>query len=103
MPLLGIENALKWPKKLNLISKHYHGEKFEGNACRLLLKEADRLADTDVLEDTPLVEIIPFIQTLKIMNKLVDASFQSGRLDNKWQKHVNELKRVYSATGSCFI
>lgn len=94
MPLLGIETALSWPKKLNLVSKQ-----FEGNACRRLLKEAYRLADTDILVDITLVEMIPFIQTLKTINKLVDASFTCGQLYNKWQEHVNELKRVYPATG----
>lgn len=47
--LLGRERALMWPKKMNLISKNYHGEVFEGNACRKLLKNADKLFDPDVL------------------------------------------------------
>lgn len=82
-----------------MISKHYHGEKFEGNACRRLLKESDVLTDKDILGDIPLVRIIPFVQTLKTINKLVDACFKSNRLDQKWHEHLNELKRIYPATG----
>ena len=41
--LLGREIAFLWPQKLNLVSKHYHGDAFGGNACRKLLKVADKL------------------------------------------------------------
>ncbi|KAJ6639211.1 hypothetical protein Bhyg_11953 [Pseudolycoriella hygida] len=99
VPLLGRDNAMKRPKKLNLISKHYHGEMFEGNACRRLLKEADLLNDSDILGEHSIFEINPFIQTLKTLDKLVNASFKSERPDDSWQQHVNELKRVYPATG----
>lgn len=102
VPLLGRENALKWPKKLNLISKHYHGEKFEGNACRRLLREADKLNDKDILQDITIFKIIPFIQVLKTLDKLVDASFKSNRLDVTWRECVKELKRNYPATGLSF-
>lgn len=46
--LLGKEKAVLWPRKLNLISKNYHGDAFEGNACRKLLKESDMLKDLDI-------------------------------------------------------
>lgn len=36
VPLLGKDKALLWPTKLKLISKNYHGDAFEGNACRKL-------------------------------------------------------------------
>ena len=48
VPLLGKEKALMWPKKLNLFSKNYHGDAFERNACRKLLKNADMLEDRDI-------------------------------------------------------
>lgn len=85
---------MKWLKKLNLISKHYQGEKFEGNACRRLLKESDLLNDKDILQDIPTFKIIPFIQTLKTLNKLVDASFKSKGLNDTQQDHLKELQRV---------
>jgi hypothetical protein len=98
VPLLGAENAFKWPKKFNLVSKHYHGEKFEGNACRRLLKESDSLTDKDILQDTSIFEVLPFIQTLKSLNKLVDASFKSAGVDDNWKEYLNEFKKVYPAT-----
>lgn len=99
VPLLGRENALMWPKKLNLISKDYHGEIFEGNACRRMLKESDQLNDKDILKDVPIWKVIPFIQTLKGFNKIVDATFKSGQLDEKWRDYLNEFKRIYPSTG----
>lgn len=99
VPLLGQENAMKWPKKLNLVSKHYQGEKFEGNACRRLLREHDKLNDIDILQNTPILRIIPFIQTLKSLNKLVDASFKCERLDMTWKVYVEEFKRNFASTG----
>lgn len=55
--------------------------------------------DSDILQDISIFKIIPFIQTLKTLNKLVDASFKSKRLDVKWREFVNELKRIFPATG----
>lgn len=102
VPLLGRDNALKWPKKFNLIPKHYHGEQFEGNACRRLLKESDALNDKDILQGTPILKITPFIQLLKALDKLVNASFKSERLDEEWRQHLMLVKRIFPATGLSF-
>lgn len=99
VPLLGRENAFKWPQKLHLISKQYQGEKFEGNACRRLLKEADKLNDEEILQGTPIFKVLPIIETLKTLDKLVDASFKAERLDDTWKKHLDMLKRIFPATG----
>ncbi|CAB0040670.1 unnamed protein product, partial [Trichogramma brassicae] len=48
VPLVGIDKALLWPKKLKLIAKNYHGRIFEGNACRKLLEKADDLLDIEI-------------------------------------------------------
>lgn len=34
VPLLGRDKHLVWPKNLKFLPKNYHGEIFEGNACR---------------------------------------------------------------------
>lgn len=47
VPLL--VRALIWPKKLKLVANIYHGNIFKGNACRLLLKESDKLLNPEVL------------------------------------------------------
>ena len=46
--IVGRDRALIWPTKLSIISKNYHGEIFEGNACRKLLKKADKFNDPDI-------------------------------------------------------
>lgn len=99
VPLLGQDNAFKWPKKFCLVSKHYHGEKFEGNACRQLLKESDSLYDKTILQDISPLMVMPFVQTLKALNKLVDSTFKSGRWNDDYREHIQELKRCYRATG----
>ena len=33
--IIGRKRALLWPKIHNLVTQNYHGEVFEGNACRL--------------------------------------------------------------------
>ena len=42
---IGKENAMKWPKKLNVVSVLYQVEKFEGNGCRKLLKTSHILQE----------------------------------------------------------
>lgn len=42
MPLLSSERALVWPKIVCGISKNYHGDALEGNACTKLLKHRDK-------------------------------------------------------------
>ena len=51
VPLVGREQALMWPYKLKLVPKHYQGEIFEGNSCRVLLKEADKLCDFEIYQN----------------------------------------------------
>lgn len=45
-PLVEREKALICHRKLGIISKSYHGEVFEGNGCRKLLAEAEKLLDS---------------------------------------------------------
>ena len=75
VPIVGREKALIWPTKLSLISKNYQGEIFEGNACRNLLKEADRLNDPDIYQNIGTFELVPFISAFKAMDKLVHTCF----------------------------
>ena len=35
-----LNNAMKWLKITNMVTKEYHGQKFEGNSCRKLLKHS---------------------------------------------------------------
>jgi len=97
VPLLGKEKALIWPKKLKLISKNYHGDCFEGNACRKLLKEAHKLKDPEIYEKVGYLKIIPFFNAFVIMNKVVDCSFTSGKVGPELDIHLNELNEALDA------
>lgn len=97
VPLIGREKALIWPRKLNLIQKSYHGEVFEGNACRTLLKNADLLNDSEIYENVGLLQLVPYINVVKAMNKLVDCCF-SSTVGDDLEKHVKEFKKMCEAT-----
>lgn len=92
VPLLGKDKALIWPKKLNLISKSYHGDAFEGNACRTLLKNADMLDDPTFYEEVGIVEIMPYITAYKAMNKVVNCCFTSGKVGPSLDAYIKELE-----------
>lgn len=89
--LVGKEKALLWPKKLNLISKNYHGDAFEGNACRTLLKEADKLLDPEIYEKVGIYKLIPYVNAFKEMNKIVDCCFTSGKIGSLLDTHIKNL------------
>lgn len=97
VPLLGKDKALIWPKKLKLISKNYHGDCFEGNACRKLLKEAHKLNDPEIYETVGYLKIIPFTNAFVIMNKVVDCSFTSGKVGPELNVHLDKLNKALIA------
>lgn len=82
VPLLGREKALMWPQKLHIVSKGYHGEVFEGNDCRKLLNEADKLLDPEIYSEVGILALVPFVSVFKSMNNLVQCCF-SGKLSVK--------------------
>ena len=73
VPLVGREIALRWPMKLNLVSAGYHGEVFEGNAARKLLKTADTLMSKDILGQVPPLVVLPYVEAYKAMDKVVSG------------------------------
>lgn len=100
LPILGRETALKWPQKLGLISKGYHGEIFEGNACRKMLKESDRLMQPDICGNLETkLKILPFVNIFKAMDKIVSCSFSSRKVSNDLNLQVENLTKLYEATG----
>lgn len=100
--LLGKEKALLWPSKMGLLPKEYQGEIFEGNACRKLLKEADRLNDPEIYGNLGPLRITPFISAFKVMDKIVNLYFSTRKIDtndaNEIDKHVNDLRKSFQAT-----
>lgn len=97
VPLVGQEKALLWPKKLSVISKGYHGGCFEGNACRKLLKEADKLNDPEIYEAVGFFKMLPFIAAFKAMNKVVDCCFIAGKVGDLLDKYMYELRKALDA------
>ena len=97
-PLLGQEKALIWPKKLKLIPKNYHGQIFEGNACRKLLQEADKLDDVDIYKGQ--LRLVPFISAFKAMNLVVNSYFGRNNVDMKILPDLIEnVKKMHMGTG----
>lgn len=99
VPLVGRETALIWPKKLNLVSKTYHGEIFEGNACRKLLEEADKLFDREIYGKVGIFAVSPYVHTFKAMDNLVKCCFGTTKIgsNTSLQKYIEEVRKNYRA------
>lgn len=100
VPKVGREKALLWPRKLGKISSGYHGEVFEGNACRALLKNFDRLNDPEILEgqENPFI-LQPYVSFLQAMNNVVTDCFSTGKVDRETlDKHLQDLRIQFSGT-----
>ena len=96
----GLENALRFPKALHVISKDYHGSVFEGNACKAMLKKADKMLDKEVLGGVSPFVVMPYVRTYKAMNQLVDNCFGSKVVDkDEVVKLLKELIVSYMDLG----
>lgn len=101
VPLVGRETALTWPKKLKVVPKNYQGELFEGNACRKLLKHADKLYDKEIVHSSAIkLRLEPFVASLKIMNDIVHSCFSMTRTKTilDIEKSIGELNKAFDAT-----
>ena len=83
VPAVGYEVAMKWPKILNLVTKDYHGEVFEGNACRKLLSSTSTLIKLIESGDIPREIAEPYVNLYISMDKLVSSCFHVGTVDEK--------------------
>lgn len=99
VPLLGRENALKWPKNLNIIPKNYQGEIFEGNACRKLLKYANELTSKEVLGNVNQILVMPFVASFNVMNKIVDKCFGTTKTEAQLESDLKHLEAVLKDCG----
>ena len=81
VPAVGYEVAMKWPKILNLVAKDYHGEVFEGNACRKLLSSTSTLTELIESGDIPREKAEPYVDLYISMDKLVSTCFHVGKVD----------------------
>ena len=76
VPLLGREKTLLWPHNVGAIAKNYHGEIFEGNACRKLLAHADQLFIKEITDEVGKFQIVPFVSAFKAMDKVFQDFLQ---------------------------
>ena len=98
--ILGYDKAMQWAQKLNIVSVGYHGEKFEGPACRKLLKNADYLLSDSFLEDVPnKFALIPIVNVLRPFDKIVEASFGYNFLKGDITELVVKFTEAYMALG----
>lgn len=93
VPLVGREKALLWPEKLDVVSKEYHGELFEGNHCRKLLKAAHKLLDPEIYDKVGYYKLVPYVQAFQTMNEIVSQCF-SSKVKNKplLKKNIDKLQ-----------
>lgn len=92
--LVGREKALLWPEKLKIISKNYQGELFEGNHCRKLLQEADKLLDPRIYDVVGYLSLVPYVEAFKVMNQIVTDYFSNNLKNSKdsLEKKISQLK-----------
>lgn len=83
-----------WPTILNLVPKNYHGEAFEGNACRNLLKTSDNLNNPEIYADVRYFKIAPYIAAFKAINKIVVCFFTSGKVGPSLGDDIIELQKA---------
>ena len=94
--VIGREKALEFPKLLGCAKQDYHGEVFEGNACREML----RMQDRRVLGDVSPLKVLPYVRTYKAMDKLVGCCFGSRIVDrDEALDLLNEVMMSYLDTG----
>ena len=72
---------MKFPKLFNAISKNYHGECFEGTACRKILKNAEKLSSRRVLGKLSPLLVQPYIRAFKAMDKFTHHCLSTRKLD----------------------
>ena len=98
---IGRDKAMKWAIKANAVSVGYHGEVFEGPACRRLLKAADYLLSSEFLSDIPNpLLVIPLATTFQAMNKLVESCFGVGKVKGDVAQLLENLIVHYMALDS---
>lgn len=96
---IGKERALLWPNKLGISHKSYQGDIFEGNQCRKLLKEADKLQDPKLYGLAGPFRLQPYIAAFKAMNKIVEKCFAAKKADiTDFNKNLKELREALKST-----
>ena len=98
VPILGKKHALAWPLFLKVIPKNYHGEVFEGNACRKMLKNADKICSSKVLKGKSPLLVQPIVMAYKSMDKIVQDCFSTAKVSEDLSSDIKDLNRLFEGT-----
>lgn len=94
--LMGREKALLWLQSLNLVSKSYHDEAFEGNACSKLLKASDKLLNHIICQD--IGYRCRLYQLSQLSNpKIIVHSCFGVKSNSDLKPHIKDLKTALLA------
>lgn len=96
--MVGLEKALRWPTKLNLIPNDYHGRVFESAACQTLLKEYEKLNDPEIYSGVDRMRLLLFINFFRFMDQLVPACFATRKVTEDINFALKDLKVNFQAT-----
>src|SRR6195952_2968852 len=74
------------------------GSRKKGNACRILLREHERLNDPEIYQNVGKLRLLPFINFFKAMNQLVSQCFSTKRVTIGIESLLKNLKIHFEAT-----
>ena len=86
--------AETWPPSLSIAQSPYHGAQYEGNECRKLLKNVDRLQQ--LAEANSAFQVFGFVDTLRKFDSVVRACFGSELSFDYFEK-INQFKTAFLA------
>ena len=87
-------NPEKWPTSLNVKLSPCHGGMFEGNNCRKLLRNVDRLQQLAEAEST--FQVFGFIEALRKFDAVVKSCFGSD-LEDDFLDKIQQFQDSYFA------
>ena len=85
-------NADSWLQACNIKEDPQHGGSLNGNGCRKLLRNTDKLASLCGLD------CLPFVRAFKAFEKVVKSCF-SLNLDIDYKTHIEHFREMYSDLG----
>ena len=77
-----------WVVSLGCIRRGYHGGTYEGNTCRTILLNCDRLQN--ILP----INLIPLLDPMRKFNKIVHGTFGHS-LDEDWEFLINDFTESF--------
>ena len=101
----------EWPEKLNICKAPYHGAKFEGRECDVLLNNIDTLREMVAADDFAPRSLRsstaqrlqhpaePFIELFQAIKDVKDRCFGHALRDG-WEQSLDKFRIAHDATGT---